>query len=163
MGLLHLSSPTPPSRQNGLVRGRSARLDPSLPRARPDPSQLDVTRISLRPVPSLVVSDASHDPSHLIRFESACSDPSLPRSVSMTPYVPGSQPLWPSSRSETTFVTGQAKSGPKKGLGFEGPLYISRTWNGVKQMNGQCSGCHGLGRPRWLQGLGATFEITSQS
>jgi hypothetical protein len=124
MGLLHPSSPTPPSRQNGPVRGRSARLDPSLPRARPDPSQLDVTRISLRPVPSLVVSDASHDPSHLIRFESACPDPSLPRSVSMTPYVPGSQPLWPSSRSETTFVTGQAKSGPKKGLGFEGPLYF---------------------------------------
>jgi hypothetical protein len=40
---------------------------------------------------------------------------------------------------------------------------ISRIWNGARQMGGQCSGRHCLGRPRWLQGLGATFEITSPS
>ena len=30
-------------------------------------------------------------------------------------------------------------------------------------MGGQCSGRHWLGRPRWLQGVGASFEITSVS
>jgi hypothetical protein len=91
MGLLHPSSPTSPSRQNGPVRGRSARLVPSLPRARRP--ALDVTRISLRPVPSLVDSDPSHDPSHLTRFESSRPDPSLPRSASTTPYVPATVAL----------------------------------------------------------------------
>jgi hypothetical protein len=85
----------PSESSNGPVRGRSARLDPSLQRARPDPtrSHLDVARIILRPVPSLDVFDPSHDPSHSASFESARPDPSLLRSASATPYVPSTLPL----------------------------------------------------------------------
>jgi hypothetical protein len=87
MGLLYPSSPTPsePSKWPSPRTLSTARSESATRPARHESVGRASTRISLRPVPSLVDSDPSHDPSHLTRFESARQDPIPPRSASTTP------------------------------------------------------------------------------
>ena len=65
----------------------------------------------------------------------------------------------PSSRSKLNskrcLSLCRSKQG-KKNWALEG-CNISSIWNGAKEMGGQCSQRCCLGRPRWMQGVGASF------